>query len=549
MALTENRIASTADDAAAIAELHEIVDRQRAAFLADPYPDAGAAPRAARRARRDADRPPRADPGGDERRLRRPPDARHRHDRDPRGRRPRRLRRRAPRRSGWRPSRAHADPALLRHRPRLRAAPAQGRDRQHRPLELPVRSVGRAARRDARRRQPGRDQAVGVRAGLRASCCGTWSARRSIAIASTSSSAGWSSRRTFPTLRWDHLLYTGSPAIGREIAKAAAENLVPVTLELGGKCPAILTADSVDAESVEAGAGHQVAQERPDVHLGRLLPGAARPDGGVRELARRARARHDARLLARPTTAPGSSPSATSSGSSALLEEARAARLRHPAARGGRTATRTRRQLPMSLVIDPPTISSSCRRRSSARSCRSSPTTTLDEAIAYVNAGERPLGAVRVRQGRGVADRVLRRTTSGGACVNAAAVHGALAVAAVRRHRPERHRPPPRRRGLPRVLEPRAAVRPRRRRPDRGVHAAVWRDRPGRRQRSVLRRRVTMGSSMVTASAAPSAYASDADPAFVAICHCNDCQRQTGAAHSIVAVFPPTRSRSAARTT
>ena len=43
--------------------------------------------------------------------------------------------------------------------------------------------------------------------------------------------------KTFPTLRWDHLLYTGSPRIGREVAKAAAENLVPVTLELGGKCP------------------------------------------------------------------------------------------------------------------------------------------------------------------------------------------------------------------------------------------------------------------------------------------------------------------------
>ena len=57
--------------------------------------------------------------------------------------------------------------------------------------------------------------------------------------------------RAFTRVRWDHLLYTGSPAIGREIAKAAAEQLVPVTLELGGKCPAILTADSVDAESIK----------------------------------------------------------------------------------------------------------------------------------------------------------------------------------------------------------------------------------------------------------------------------------------------------------
>src|SRR5438270_7729550 len=46
--------------------------------------------------------------------------------------------------------------------------------------------------------------------------------------------------QAFARMRWDHLLYTGSTGVGREIAKAAAENLVPVTLELGGKCPAIL---------------------------------------------------------------------------------------------------------------------------------------------------------------------------------------------------------------------------------------------------------------------------------------------------------------------
>src|SRR3954452_17163168 len=57
--------------------------------------------------------------------------------------------------------------------------------------------------------------------------------------------------KAFTHVRWDHLLYTGSPGIGREIAKAAAEQLLPVTLELGGKCPALLTEDSIDAESVK----------------------------------------------------------------------------------------------------------------------------------------------------------------------------------------------------------------------------------------------------------------------------------------------------------
>ena len=39
---------------------------------------------------------------------------------------------------------------------------------------------------------------------------------------------------------WDHLVFTGSTATGKKIMQAAAQNLVPVTLELGGKSPAIL---------------------------------------------------------------------------------------------------------------------------------------------------------------------------------------------------------------------------------------------------------------------------------------------------------------------
>ena len=44
----------------------------------------------------------------------------------------------------------------------------------------------------------------------------------------------------FSRLRFDHLLFTGSTATGRLVARAAAENLVPVTLELGGRNPVIV---------------------------------------------------------------------------------------------------------------------------------------------------------------------------------------------------------------------------------------------------------------------------------------------------------------------
>ena len=42
----------------------------------------------------------------------------------------------------------------------------------------------------------------------------------------------------------DHIFYTGSTAVGRKVMQAAAERLVPVTLELGGKSPAIVSANA-----------------------------------------------------------------------------------------------------------------------------------------------------------------------------------------------------------------------------------------------------------------------------------------------------------------
>ncbi|MBM7332234.1 MAG: coniferyl aldehyde dehydrogenase [Alcanivorax sp.] len=47
----------------------------------------------------------------------------------------------------------------------------------------------------------------------------------------------------FSSLAFDHLLFTGSTSVGRHIMRAAAENLTPVTLELGGKSPCIIGQD------------------------------------------------------------------------------------------------------------------------------------------------------------------------------------------------------------------------------------------------------------------------------------------------------------------
>ncbi|MCW4463281.1 coniferyl aldehyde dehydrogenase [Sphingomonas sp. BT-65] len=57
--------------------------------------------------------------------------------------------------------------------------------------------------------------------------------------------------KAFSALPFDHLLFTGATGIGRHILHAAADNLTPVTLELGGKSPAILGRSANLAQATE----------------------------------------------------------------------------------------------------------------------------------------------------------------------------------------------------------------------------------------------------------------------------------------------------------
>ena len=299
--------------------------------------------------------------------------------------------------------------------------------------------------------------------------------------------------KAFTRVRWDHLLYTGSPAVGREIAKAAAEQLVPVTLELGGKCPAILADDSVDAESVKQMLGTKAIKNG---QMCITVDYCLVPRERLEDFARLA-ADHVREAM------PGYCPSESCTGIindrhleriEALLDDARA---------HGADVRRSRRPADVDPDSPPaarsrscstrPTTSTSCRRRSSGRSSRSRPTTTSTRRSSYVNAGERPLALYVFSKDEAVADDVLRRTTLRRRLRQRRGGPRRPALAAVRRHRSERLRSPPRRRGLPRVLQPARRLRPRRGRPDRGLHAAVRaggrRRGPGRvRERGRLRR-------------------------------------------------------------
>lgn len=63
----------------------------------------------------------------------------------------------------------------------------------------------------------------------------------------------------FAAQPWDHLVFTGGTETGRRVALAAAANLVPVTLELGGKCPSIVLP------------GAELGQAAHDILVGKAL--------------------------------------------------------------------------------------------------------------------------------------------------------------------------------------------------------------------------------------------------------------------------------------
>lgn len=235
---------------------------------------------------------------------------------------------------------------------------------------------------------------------------------------------GLSLARAFCDLRWDHLLYTGSPAVGREVAVAAARNLVPVTLELGGKCPAILTPGATRAESVADVIGTKLIKNgqmcisvdyalvpRGDVdrfvalateQVRRAVPAYSRSDDctGIISL------RHLDRIAA-------------------MIDEARAAGARIVEPEAGGAIDRETRRMPLTLVIDPPADTAVMREEIFGPILPVVPYDSVEDAIAFVNAGERPLG-LYVFGDEDTAAQVVERTSSGGAAINCCAMQGAL---------------------------------------------------------------------------------------------------------------------------
>jgi coniferyl-aldehyde dehydrogenase len=227
----------------------------------------------------------------------------------------------------------------------------------------------------------------------------------------------------FSKLPFDHLVFTGSTRVGKIVMRAASENLVPVTLELGGKSPSIVGTDfdtKTAAERIMSGKTFNAGQTciAPDYAL---VPAASR-DAFV-DACKAAVAKMF------PTIA--KNPDYTS-----VVNDKHYARIRSyvddAKTRGGtvvelnpgnETLDPAARKMPPTLVLDA-TDEMLCMQEEIFGPVLPIVTyTRIEEAIAYVNAHPRPLALYYFGHGRAAIDRVLAETTSGGVSINETLLH------------------------------------------------------------------------------------------------------------------------------
>ncbi len=254
--------------------------------------------------------------------------------------------------------------------------------------------------------------------------------------------------RTFPTLAWDHLLYTGSPAIGRVIARAAADNLVPTTLELGGKCPTVVLDDAVDEETVSNILGTKMIKNgQMCISVDYVLV----PRRQMAEFTSLARRHISARTPAysRSGDCTGIITNRHLDRLVELSDEARDAGYEVVEIEEGGRLNRDTRQMPLVLVLDPGDELKIMQEEIFGPILPIKPYDDVDEAVAYINDNERPLGLYVFGHDEARTGDVLRRTTSGGACVNASRGPRGPPLPRVRRRREQWDGSPSRHRRLP----------------------------------------------------------------------------------------------------
>jgi len=225
----------------------------------------------------------------------------------------------------------------------------------------------------------------------------------------------------FSKLAFDHLLFTGSGATGRAVMAAAAANLCPVTLELGGKAPAIVCADFP----------LRLAAERilfiKYLNAGQIcttVDHAWLPPQQIDEFVRHAQ-----------QIVPARYPSLDSPDYSSIIDERSFDRLLHALddARDhgarvlpllpGPAFDRATRKIAPHIVLDAPDDSLLMQREIFGPILPLRSYASLDEVIDRVNAGPRPLALYPFSNDARLVQRLLDRVISGGVTVNDALFH------------------------------------------------------------------------------------------------------------------------------
>ena len=230
--------------------------------------------------------------------------------------------------------------------------------------------------------------------------------------------------RTFSTLRWDHLLYTGNATIGREVMLKAAANLVPVTLELGGKSPTVFTEEALTADNVRMMLGSKLTKGgQLCICVDHVYVPAALVERFV--------------TLVREITEGLMGDATTSELGVALINRKQFdrvqsyvddAKARDPAGVieiGSATQSSSPFRMPLTLVVDAAADSLVNQQEIFGPVLPIVPYRDFDEVIEHIKAGERPLGVYIFSTIPALIDKLRRNTHSGGFAVNAPSMQGA----------------------------------------------------------------------------------------------------------------------------
>lgn len=225
----------------------------------------------------------------------------------------------------------------------------------------------------------------------------------------------------FAALPFDHLVFTGSTAVGRKVMAAAAPNLTPLTLELGGKSPAIVCADfPVERAAARLATGKWFNGGQtciaPDYVL---LVGKTRRDAFVQALREEVESRYGDLSDAGDYTRIINDAQFTRLGG--YLDDARTRGLEVNPLAGKHDAAQ--RLFTPTLVLEPGDDAAVMQDEIFGPILPILTVDTLEDAIAFVNARDRPLALYPFSHDRTSIEKILHDTLAGGVTVNDTVLH------------------------------------------------------------------------------------------------------------------------------